>query len=162
MFKSAEIRPAKESFARIIRHWVFRRPAHTRELEPVDRPILHRLQLQCPYQFLALSSRPEVLQSQSATALKLIRGLVNANRWVLGSPGADIVKSMPEELVAGGDVEAFASVLDRYKMDLYPPDGLLQLDPVQRVVDVQTESGAIDPGRVHGHVEFDHVSFSYG
>jgi len=107
-----------------------------------------------PYQFLALSTRPEVLQSQAETARKLIRGLVNANRWVLGSPGADIVKSMPEELVAGGDVEAFASVLDRYKTDLYPPDGRLSLDPVQRVIDVQTQSGAIDPGSVQAERTF--------
>ncbi|TMA81165.1 MAG: ATP-binding cassette domain-containing protein, partial [Deltaproteobacteria bacterium] len=27
---------------------------------------------------------------------------------------------------------------------------------------VRDRPGAIDPGRVHGHVEFDHVSFSYG
>ncbi len=101
-----------------------------------------------PYQFLALSTRPDVLQTQAETARKLIRGLVNANRWVLGSPGADIVKSMPEELVAGGDVETFASVLDRYKRDLYPADGRLALDPVQRVIDVQTQSGAIEAGSV--------------
>ena len=101
-----------------------------------------------PYQFLALSSRSDVLQAQADTARKLVRGLVNANRWVLASPGPDIVKSMPEELIAGGDVETFAAVLDRYKRDLYPSNALLALDPVQRVIDVQTQSGAIEPGSV--------------
>lgn len=101
-----------------------------------------------PYQFLALSTRSDVLQAQAETARKLIRGLVNANRWVVASPGPDIVKSMPEELVAGGDVDTFAAVLDRYKADLYPRDGRLALDPVQRVIDVQTQSGAIEPGSV--------------
>lgn len=107
-----------------------------------------------PYQFLALSTRPEVLQAQDATARKLVRGLVNANRWVLGSPGADIVKSMPEELIAGGDVDAFAAALDRYKRDLYPPDGRLAIDPVQRVIDVQTQSAAIEPGSVQATTIF--------
>lgn len=101
-----------------------------------------------PYQFLALSTRSDVLQAQAETARKLIRGLVNANRWVVASPGPDIVKSMPEELVAGGDVDTFAAVLDRYKADLYPRDARLALDPVQRVIDVQTQSGAIEPGSV--------------
>jgi NitT/TauT family transport system substrate-binding protein len=101
-----------------------------------------------PYQFLSLSTRPEVLRTQEDTARALIRGLVNANKWVLGSPGPDIVKSMPEELVAGGDIDTFASALDRYKRDLYPPDGKLAAESIQRVIDIQAQFGAIEPGSV--------------
>ncbi len=101
-----------------------------------------------PYQFLALSARPETLDEQRDVALGLIRGLVLANRWVIASPGAEIVKAMPEELVAGGDVDTFAAVLDRFKADLYPNDGKLAADSVQRVIQVQAQFGAIEPGSV--------------
>ena len=101
-----------------------------------------------PYQFMGLHTRPEVLQARPETAKKLIRALVKASRWTVASPGSDVVKAAPEELVAGGDVELFAEALDRYKRDLYPTDALLQLDSIQRVIDVQTETEAIRPGSV--------------
>jgi NitT/TauT family transport system substrate-binding protein len=101
-----------------------------------------------PYQFLSLSARPDSLESQEEIARGLIKGLVLANRWVLASPGSEIVKAMPEELVAGGDVDTFASVLDRFKADLYPNDGKLAADSVQRVIQVQQQFGAIEPGSV--------------
>jgi NitT/TauT family transport system substrate-binding protein len=100
-----------------------------------------------PYQFMGLHTRPEVLLTKADTAQKLIRGLVKANQWILASPGDAIVKAAPEELVAGGDVEVFAAALDRYKRDLYPSDGRLVLDAVQRVIDVQQRTGAIEPGQ---------------
>jgi NitT/TauT family transport system substrate-binding protein len=100
------------------------------------------------YQFLALSTRPDVLETQSDVARGLIKGLVLGNRWVLASPGSEIVKAMPEELVAGGDVDTFAAVLDRFKTDLYPNDGKLAPDSVQRVIQVQQQFGAIEAGSV--------------
>jgi NitT/TauT family transport system substrate-binding protein len=101
-----------------------------------------------PYQFLALSARPETLTEHNDIAKGLIKGLVLANRWVIASPGSEIVKAMPEELVAGGDVDTFAGVLDRFKGDLYPSDGKLAADSVQRVIQVQSQFGAIEPGSV--------------
>lgn len=101
-----------------------------------------------PYQFLALSTRPEMLEAQADVARGLVRGLVLANRWVLASPGSEIVKAMPEELVAGGDVDTFATVLDRFKVDLYPNDGRLAAESVERVIQVQAQFGAIEPGSV--------------
>lgn len=99
-----------------------------------------------PYQFMGLNTRPEVLASKAETARKLIRGLIKANRWILESPGSAIVKAIPSELVAGGDLDLFAAALDRYKRDLYPADGKLDPDSVARVIDVQRQSGAIEPG----------------
>ena len=101
-----------------------------------------------PYQFLSLSARPETLESQGDIAKGLIKGLVLGNRWVLASPGSEIVKAMPEELVAGGDIDTFANALDRFKADLYPNDGRLNADSVQRVIQVQQQFGAIEPGTV--------------
>lgn len=100
-----------------------------------------------PYQFMGLNTRPEVLATKSDTAQKLVRGLVKANRWILDNPGEAIVKAAPAELVAGGDVELFAATLDRYKRDLYPADGRLVVDSVQRVIDIQRRSGAIEAGQ---------------
>ena len=100
-----------------------------------------------PYQFMGLNTRPDVLQTKSETGRKLARGLIRASRWILENPSMATVQAAPEDIVAGGDVEVFASVLDRYKADLYPTDGKLVLDSVQRVIDIQMQSGAIEPGQ---------------
>lgn len=96
-----------------------------------------------PYQFMGLNTRPEVLATKADTAQGLIRGLGRANRWIRENSGENVVKAVPGELVAGGDVALFAAALDRYKNDLYPADGKLVVDSVQRVIDVQEQSGAL-------------------
>jgi NitT/TauT family transport system substrate-binding protein len=100
-----------------------------------------------PYQFMGLNTRPDVLATKADTGRKLARALARANRWMLENPGAAIVQAAPDELVAGGEVELFAAALDRYKQDLYPADGRLVLDSIQRVIEVQQQSGAIEPGQ---------------
>jgi len=100
-----------------------------------------------PYQFMGLNTRPDVLASKAETGRKLIRGLIRANQWILENPGAAIVQAAPADIVVGGDVDVFAAALDRYKQDLYPADARLVLDSVQRVIDVQQQSGAIEPGQ---------------
>ncbi len=102
-----------------------------------------------PYQFMGLNTRREVLQDprKVETAQKLIRGLVRANRWIRDNPGSAIVKAIPAELVAGGDLEVFAASLDQYKRDLYPADARLVEDSIARVIDVQQQSGALEAGK---------------
>lgn len=95
------------------------------------------------YQFMGLNTRPEVLETKTETARKLIRGLKKANGWILANSGSEIVKAAPAELVAGGDVEVFARALDQHKADLYPGDGLVDEAAVQRVIDVQALSGVL-------------------
>lgn len=95
------------------------------------------------YQFMGLNTRPEVLEAKQATAQKLIRGLVKANQWIRTSSGAEIIKAAPTELVSGGDTDVFAKALDEFKNDLYPADGLVQEASVQRVIDVQAQSGVL-------------------
>jgi NitT/TauT family transport system substrate-binding protein len=96
-----------------------------------------------PYQFMGLNTRPEVLERKTETARKLVNALVKANKWMLDSPGARVVEAAPSELVAGGNVELFANVLDRHKADLYPADGKLDGASIQRVIDIQRSSGAL-------------------
>src|SRR5262249_20951996 len=100
-----------------------------------------------PYPFMGPNTRPHVLGRQARTGRKLIRGLIRANRWMLENPGASIAKAIPEDLVAGGEVELFGEILDKYKRDLYPADGKLAAESVQRVIEVQQSSGAIEPGQ---------------
>jgi NitT/TauT family transport system substrate-binding protein len=100
-----------------------------------------------PYQFMGLHTRPEVLAANPETARKLVRALIRANRWINENPGSAIVDAVPADLVAGGEIELFAAALDRYKRDLYPTDGKLQLESVQRVIDVQQQSGALEAGQ---------------
>ncbi len=95
------------------------------------------------YQFMGLNTRVEVLDKKAETAGKLVRALVKASKWVLASPGSRVVEAAPSEIVAGGDVQLFAEVLDKHKADLYSADGKIETDAVQRVIDVQRSSGAL-------------------
>lgn len=95
------------------------------------------------YQFMGLTTRQEVLNTKTETAKNLIRGLVKANQWIRSNPGSEIVKSVPPEIVAGGDLADFATAIDAHKTDLYPADGLIQEGDVQRVIDVQKDSGVL-------------------
>jgi NitT/TauT family transport system substrate-binding protein len=95
------------------------------------------------YQFMGLNTRPEVLEANPDAPRRLASALVKANRWIRNHSGAEIVKNVPEELVAGGDDQIFSTALDRVKNDLYPADGRLDQGSVQRVIDVQKLSGAL-------------------
>ena len=101
-------------------------------------------QLGGPYQFMGLNTRQDVVQKKPETLKKLIRGLVKANTWIRANPGAEIVKNIPEELVAGGELEVFAASLDQFKTDLYPDNPRLDGASIQRVIDVQKLSGALE------------------
>lgn len=95
------------------------------------------------YQFMGLNTRPGVLDAHPDAPRKLAAALVKANQWIREHSGAEIVKNVPDELVAGGDDEIFATALDRVKNDLYPSDGRLDQSSIQRVIDVQKLSGAL-------------------
>lgn len=95
------------------------------------------------YQFMGLNTRPDVLEKKPDTLKKLIRGLTKSMAYIRASSGAEIVKNLPEELVAGGDLVTFAKSLDLVKTDLYPTDLTLNKDAIQRVIDVQKLSGAL-------------------
>jgi NitT/TauT family transport system substrate-binding protein len=96
------------------------------------------------YQFMGLNTRPEVLQTNPDVPRRLAAALVKANQWIRNNSGAEIVRNVPDELVAGGDDQIFAGALDRVKNDLYPADGRLDQGSIQRVIDVQKMSGALE------------------
>jgi len=95
------------------------------------------------YQFMGLNTLTDILETQADVGGKLVRALVKANQWVLGSPGSRVVDVAPPEIVSGGDIQTFADAIDRYKVDLFPADGKIAVDAVQRVLDVQLSSGAL-------------------
>ena len=101
------------------------------------------------YQFMGLNTRPDVLEDPNKVEQiqALSRGLVRANQWMLGVPGAEIVKFAPEELISGNKAEVFAATLDAYKADLYPSDGRIDAEAVARVIDVQRKAGLIAEGK---------------
>lgn len=106
-----------------------------------------RARLGGAYQFMALNTRSEVHEARTETARMLVRGIVKANRWVIDQPGARIVEAIPKDLVASASVDVFAEVLDKHKFDLNQPDGIIQTDAVQRVIDVRKASVALATDR---------------
>jgi NitT/TauT family transport system substrate-binding protein len=101
-------------------------------------------QLGGAYQFMGINTRQDVLEKKPETLQKLIRAVTKANQWIRTAPGSEIVKNIPEELVAGGDNAVFAASLDQFKLDLYPDNPRLDAASIQRVIDVQKLSGALE------------------
>ncbi len=97
-----------------------------------------------PYQFMGLNTRPDVIQAKPDYPARLVKALTKANQWIRTHSGAEVVKNVPAELVAGGDDEVFASALDKVKNDLYPDNAKVDAASAQRVVDVQKLSGALE------------------
>lgn len=99
------------------------------------------------YQFMGLITRPDVIEKRLTTLQGLSRGLRRAAKFILENPGERIVQAAPQELIAGGDIKLLGRILDGYKNDLYPVDGVIPEDAVQTVIEVQKSSGVVDPNK---------------
>lgn len=106
-----------------------------------------REQLGAAYQFMGLITRPDVIEKRLPTLQGLSRGLRRAAKFILDNPGERIVQAAPQELIAGGDLKLLGRILDGYKSDLYPVDGIIPDDAVQTVIEVQKSSGVVDPNK---------------
>jgi NitT/TauT family transport system substrate-binding protein len=97
------------------------------------------------YQFTGLLTRPDVIARNPDLVQRMVTAVVRAQRFIVATPGAAIAGVLPDQAVVGNR-QLLAQVLDRYKHNLFSPDGRIYPSEVALVVKTQRISGLLDPG----------------
>ena len=105
-----------------------------------------------PYEFMGVAVRPDEIEDRRDEMKALSRALGKGLRHVQSAPPAALVESLPSEIITGGDRDRLAQTLSRYRQSLYPREVAMNLDAMQRVIDVNRAAG----GR-GGDIELDQI-----
>ncbi|MDR9414595.1 MAG: ABC transporter substrate-binding protein [Spiribacter sp.] len=104
------------------------------------------------YEFMGVAVRREELEARTEEMQALARALGKGLRHVQSADPAQLVESLPSEIITGGDRDQLANTLARYRASLYPEAVNMNLEAMQRVIDVNQAAG----GR-GGSVELDRI-----
>lgn len=107
-----------------------------------------------PYEFMGVAVRREELDARREEIRALARALTKGLQFVQEAEPETLVEALPREIITGGDRESVAESLARYRGSLYPRDVTLDLDAMQRVIDIQKAAG----GR-GGSVELEQIAY---
>ncbi|WP_440997847.1 ABC transporter substrate-binding protein [Arhodomonas sp. SL1] len=94
-----------------------------------------------PYEFMGVAVRREELEERRAEIQALARALAKGLRYVQESAPETLVEALPREIITGGDRERLAGTLERYRASLYPREVSMDLEAMQRVIDVHAAAG---------------------
>lgn len=106
------------------------------------------------YEFMGVAVRKDELEERREEIRSLGRALAKGLEFVQEAEPETLVDALPREIITGGDREIVASSLERYRSSLYPREVNLDLDAMQRVIEVQKAAG----GR-GGGVELDQIAY---
>ena len=90
-----------------------------------------------------LLTRPDVIAKRPATVQKMVNALVRANKFIVGSSGAELATMLPKEI--SGDLALYAESFE-HSREAFPPDSLVTRDGVARVIETMRTFGAIPAG----------------
>lgn len=107
-----------------------------------------------PYEFMGVAVRSDEMEERRDEIRRLGRALAKGLKFVQEAEPEALVDTLPREIITGGDRELVAASLERYRASLYPREVTLDLDAMQRVIEVQKASG----GR-GGSVELDQIAY---
>jgi len=100
------------------------------------------------YEFMGVavraSERDQRLPEMRRLAAALERGLADTRTI----PVADVISALPNELVAGGDVDQLSGIIERYRLSLYPEAVTIEPAAAGRVVEAQEVADLLEPGAV--------------
>ena len=100
------------------------------------------------YEFMGVSVRAAERDQRQEEIQRLGRALAAGLAETRTLPPAEIVASLPSELVAGGDVAQLERIVDRYRLSLYPEAVTIDVAAAERVVRAQEIAGLLEPGQV--------------
>jgi NitT/TauT family transport system substrate-binding protein len=100
------------------------------------------------YEFMGVSVRSAERDQRRGEIQRLGRALAAGLAETRTLPPAEIVASLPNELVAGGDVAQLEQIVERYRLSLYPEAVTIDIDAAGRVVRAQEIAGLLEPGQV--------------
>ncbi|MBS9403301.1 ABC transporter substrate-binding protein [Halomonas sp. TRM85114] len=93
------------------------------------------------YEFMGVAVRTEELEERREEIRALGRALAKGLQYVQEAEPEALVDALPREIITGGDREIVAASLERYRSSLYPREVELNLEVMQRVIDVQKAAG---------------------
>lgn len=96
-----------------------------------------------PYEFMGVAVRRDEWDARVQEMRDLARALTRALHFIHYGTTRLIIDALPADLIAGGDRALLEQVLARNRLSLYPEDGRIHLDAVQRVVQVQRQGGVL-------------------
>ncbi|MDN3518179.1 ABC transporter substrate-binding protein [Aquisalimonas lutea] len=96
------------------------------------------------YEFMGVSVRRDEREQRMEEMRALARALRKGLAYTREAPVEDLVEALPDELVAGGDIERLKGALSRYRESLYPTEVQIDLDAAQRVVDAQVQAEILE------------------
>jgi NitT/TauT family transport system substrate-binding protein len=94
-----------------------------------------------PYEFMGVAVRRDEREERLEEMRKLARALKKGLEYVQKAPVADLVDTLPEDLIAGGDREALERSLTKYRQSLYPTEVTMNVEACRRVLDAHLKAG---------------------
>ena len=101
-----------------------------------------------PYAFMGVSVRSAERDGRLPEIRRLAAGLHAGLVDTRTLPPADVVATLPEALVAGGDIDRLDRVIERYRQSLYPERVDVDVEAAGRVLRAQEVAGLLEPGQV--------------
>jgi len=93
------------------------------------------------YEFMGVAVRRDELEARKEQMQAVARALGKGLKHVQSAPPAQLVESLPAEIITGGDRDRLAQTLKLYRSSLYPETATMNLDAMQRVIDVNRAAG---------------------
>lgn len=96
------------------------------------------------YEFMGVSVRADELDERLEEMQALGRALGNGLRALKEVPPAELVASLPTELVAGGNLAQLEQILAEHRDSLYPDSVTIDVEAAARVVESQRTAGLLE------------------
>ena len=96
-----------------------------------------------PYEFMGVAVRAEERDRRLEEMRSIARALEAGLRFQRDAPVAELRRSLPPELLVGGEAENFEQIIDRYRGSLYPESVAIDVSACERVVASLRASGVL-------------------
>ncbi len=96
------------------------------------------------YEFMGVAVRTQEIDERREEMQALGRALRKGLLFTREAAVEDLVAALPQELVAGGDIDRLKGALERYRESLYPTEVNIDLEAAERVVRSQMDAGILE------------------
>ena len=96
------------------------------------------------YEFMGVSVRSDEIEERREEMQALGRALRKGLLFTREADVQDLVDALPQELVAGGDIERLKGALERYRTSLYPIEVTIDPDAAERVIRSQLDAEILE------------------
>lgn len=96
-----------------------------------------------PYAFMGVAVRTGEQAQRREEMQKIGRALAAGLDYTRQASLDELIGMLPQELVAGGDIEVLSTALDKHRQSLYPSGVQIDRAACQRVVDTQRDAGIV-------------------